>query len=440
MPEILNLKTTWGRDPLPSAGDGQLAYLLLDVTATPPAETQPASLPLNLCLVLDHSGSMSGPKLAGLKEAVSKVIDELTPRDTLSIVVFDEHAKVVVPSTLVSDKESIRAAVMGIREAGGTQMSSGLQSGLDEVKPGLHEGTVSRILLLTDGQTWGDAAECERLAAEAGAAGIPISAFGVGADEDWSVGLLDKIAHASNGQSDYIAKPADMLDSFRGTVQTMQNTAVKNAVLTLHLTQGVSARKLYRLNPMIKQMDLPQSATGSVEVALGDLQRDQATSVLAELLVPPRLPGQYRVAQVAVRASSGGEAENAEVSQDLLLSFEDGARTQGDPRVMNIVEKATAFRLQTRALQEAEVGNTVAAGRNLRSAATRLLNLGETDLAASAENEAQKLEAGGQMSSAGTKKLTFATRKLALDDVRAAGGEVAAPSAQPPGVTTGPEV
>jgi Ca-activated chloride channel family protein len=418
MPEILTLETTWGRDPAPAAGDGQLAYLLIDIGAGATTEEAPASRPLNLCMVLDHSGSMGGPKLQHLKEAVSRVIDELTPQDTLAIVVFDEHAKVIVAAAPVGDKEAAKAAVAGLREAGGTQMSSGLKAGLEEVRRAAQPGTISRILLLTDGQTWGDAAECEGLAAEAGQVGIPISAFGVGADEDWSVGLLDSIAQKSNGQADYIAQPADMLASFRGTVQTMQNTVVQDVVLALQLAAGVSARAIYRITPMIGRVQPQEPSPNTLEVPVGEVQRDRTSTVLAELMIPPRKPGEYRLLRVTARTGANTAAENA-VSKDVVLHFEAGVRGPGDPRVMNLVEKATAFKLQTRALQEAEVGNAVAASRNLRSAATRLLNLGETELAADAEHEAQQLEQRGQMSSAGTKKLTFATRKLALDDVPA---------------------
>ena len=415
MTESLTLQTTWGRDPLPAAGDGQLAYLLLDVgvAGTPDATT--VQLPLNLTLVLDHSGSMSGPKLNGLKEAVTRIIDELTPEDTLAIIVFDEHAKVIVPAGPVGDRTAMKAAVAALREAGGTAMSSGLKAGLEQARQ-TSNGTISRIILLTDGQTWGDAEECERLAAEAGQAGIPISAFGVGADEDWSVSLLDKIAEQSHGDSDYIAQPADMLASFRGTVQTMQRTAVKGAVLTLQLAAGVNVRTIYRINPMIGRVKPGQANETTVEIALGDLSREGTTAVLAELLVPPRKPGQYRIVRATARAASSVEVPVTEVGTEVLLQFEAGAKTQGNPRVMNLVEKATAFKLQTRALEEAEVGNTVAASRNLRSAATRLLNLGETELAQAAEQEAGQLEQQGKMSAAGTKKLTFATRKLTLDD------------------------
>jgi len=72
----------------------------------------------------------------------------------------------------------------------------------------------------------------------------------------------------------------------------------------------------------------------------------------------------------------------------------------------------TAFKLQTRALEEAKLGNAAGASQKLRAAATRLLELGEADLAKSALEEAQNLEQSGQMSAHGTKKLRYETRKL----------------------------
>jgi Ca-activated chloride channel family protein len=431
MPNELTLTATWGRDPLPAGGDGQLAYLLIDLLAEAgqQAVAGPA-LPLNLALVLDHSGSMSGPKLQHLKEAVGRVIDQLSPQDTLSVTVFDEKAKLLVPAQTVTDREALHTLVGSLREAGGTQMSSGLRMGLDEVRKNAGANVVSRLLLLTDGQTWGDADQCVALAAEAGQAGIPISAFGVGAEEDWSVSLLDRIAEASGGQSDYIAQPADTIASFRKTVQTMQATAVQRATLTLQLSAGVNVRALHRITPMIARVQPQADSTGAVSVPLGDIGRDAPVSVLFELTLPPRRPGQYRIARaVAHYAVPGAEDTAGQVDQDILLSFVVGLPSSpGNPRVMNIVEKATAFRLQTRALEEAEVGHIAEASRNLRSAATRLLSLGETDLAQQAEQEAQRLESKGQMSPGGTKKLTFATRKLGSEDMPA---ESAAPAPAP---------
>jgi len=80
--------------------------------------------------------------------------------------------------------------------------------------------------------------------------------------------------------------------------------------------------------------------------------------------------------------------------------------------VMNLVEKVSAFKLQTRALTEAGAGNIAAATQKLRSAATMLLDLGENDLAEAAEQEILSLTKTGTLSAAGTKKLEYGTRKL----------------------------
>ena len=85
---------------------------------------------------------------------------------------------------------------------------------------------------------------------------------------------------------------------------------------------------------------------------------------------------------------------------------------QYDALTMNLVEKVTAFKLQTRALNAAKMGDTDGASRQLRAAATRLLQVGEKQLADAALAEAENLEQKGEMSSAGSKKLRYATRKL----------------------------
>jgi Ca-activated chloride channel family protein len=146
------------------------------------------------------------------------------------------------------------------------------------------------------------------------------------------------------------------------------------------------------------------------------MQPGTPQTLLVELLVPPRRPGQYRLARLLLFYESTGQPDKElSAALDLAVDFAATARRgPGNPRVMNSVEKATAFKLQTRALQASMVGDVANATRNLRAAATRLLNMGETDLADAAENEAKLLESKGHMSPAGTKKLAFETRKLAV--------------------------
>ncbi|MFQ3684514.1 MAG: VWA domain-containing protein, partial [Roseiflexus sp.] len=90
----------------------------------------------------------------------------------------------------------------------------------------------------------------------------------------------------------------------------------------------------------------------------------------------------------------------------------DPAQATYNPRVMNLVEKVTAFKLQTRALAEAEAGNLSGATQKLRAAATRLLDLGELELAQKVAEQAEHLDQGQAMSAEQQKELRYATRRL----------------------------
>jgi Ca-activated chloride channel family protein len=152
-----------------------------------------------------------------------------------------------------------------------------------------------------------------------------------------------------------------------------------------------------------------------VQVTLGELEKSQPRSLLVELLVSPRTAGSYRIALAEVNYDVPGlKLTGEKVKADILLDFTaDATRVkQHDPEVMNIVEKVTAFKLQTRALEEAKLGNIAGASQKLRAAATRLLEMGEGELAQSALEEAENMEKSGQMSAHGTKKLRYETRKL----------------------------
>lgn len=460
MPAQLQLVPTWNLDPLPASDQPSIAYLLVDIieehsngassTESDTHDSQPSNLRtfepatdnsqlaarnsqlINLSLVLDTSGSMAGAKLKNLKQAVRWVIDHLSPEDTIAVTLFDDEVHPFAPSTRVSEARTMLDRLDAVREAGGTAMSKGLLVGLDESLKGRTPGAISRIIVLTDGQTWGDADPCKELARQAGQAGVPITALGVGAEEDWSIELLDALASESGGISGYIARPEEISAAFESTVSAMQQTKASNLRLTMDPSAGVTIRAVYRVAPIISKLwpapgaaeeaRVPAGdADASFTLPLGDIQSGAGQTLLYEIMLPARKPGQYRLARLSLsyETSDYSHSEN-QTGLDLVATFAVGVgRGPGNPRVMNSVEKATTFRLQTRALQASMVGDVANATRNLRAAATRLLNMGETELAEAAEKEAQALESGGQMSAAGTKKLAFDTRKLAVAEMEA---------------------
>lgn len=341
------------------------------------------------------------------------VIDRLSDQDYISVAIFNDQARVLVSSQLVTDKAALQQKIGDVRDRGGTAISKGMKLGLDELKKQLDPRRVSRMLLLTDGQTFGDEDQCRKLAKKAGDKGLQITALGLG--DDWNEDLLDDIAEASRGTSDFIDSPDQIMDFFQTTVQSMQATVVRNAQMLLRLVQGVQPRQIWQVVPIISNLGYQPLSDRDVQVSLGDLEEGQSYTMLVELLLPPRPEGRYRVAQAEISydvPAMGVEGEK--VKADITLDFTaDQALSKGyDARVMNIVEKVTTFKLQTRALEEARMGNVAGATQKLRAAATRLLEMGEEELAEAALQEADNLEREGQMTSTGTKKLRYKTRKL----------------------------
>lgn len=408
MAEAVTLTCTWGRSPMPVTGAAQLAYLLVEAApAAPPA----LAVPLNFCLVLDRSGSMQGAKLQSMKEATKRLIESLTPQDIVSIVIFDDTVQTLVPATLAADRAALHAAVDQIVESGGTAMSLGMQAGQVELQKYAGPDRFSAMLILTDGQTWGDEELCRTLAQSLAQAGVRITALGLGAE--WNEKLLDDLADATGGNSDYVADPDQILGFFQRAVHSAQGTAATEARLLLRLVRETTPRAVYRVTPTIANLGYQPIGDSEVAVKLGDLVYGQVNSVVLELMLPPRAAGQYRIAQAELHYTPLGQNGEQILKQDILLSFStDPDATPFEPRVMNLVEKVTAFKLQTRALAEAELGNLAGATQKLRAAATRLLDLGELELAEKTRQQAEQLEQGGAMSAATQKELKYATRRL----------------------------
>lgn len=402
----VTLTCTWGRAPLVASASPQVAYLLVEAQASTVAE----KAPLNFCLVLDRSGSMQGAKLAALKEATKRVIDTLTPQDIVAIVLFDDTVQTLVPATFATDRDALKAQVDAIEEAGGTAMSGGMAAGIVELRKNHDPKRVGAMLLLTDGQTWGDEDRCRALAQELARDNVRVTALGLGAE--WNEKLLDDIAEATGGLSDYIADPAQITTFFQHAVRAAQGTVAQDARLLLRLVRDATPRAVYRTSPIIANLGYQPIGDSEIAVRLGTIETDAPSSVVIDMMVPAREAGSFRIAQAELHYTPVGGSEQV-IKQDVLLEFvTDPAKAAYDPRVMNLVEKVTAFKLQTRALSEAEAGNLSGATQKLRAAATRLLDLGELELAQKVSEQAEQLDQGQAMSAERQKELRYATRRL----------------------------
>jgi Ca-activated chloride channel family protein len=413
MPGEITLTATLHRKAYQTSPFSQQAYFLLDAmptAAAPGSGTQP----LNFSLVLDRSGSMAGEKLHQLKDAARRVVSRLSSQDTLSIVIFDEIADVVFPAGLVQDPEAISRRIDAIQERGGTRMSTGMQAGLQELVRASSPDRVSRMLLLTDGRTWEDTSECQQLAEQHRQAGIPISVLGF-AEGDWDPAFLEDLAQRSGGDWIAVEAPEQVGLVFENTLQELKGTALTNATLTMRLVEGVNPKAVWRVTPMISRLGHREIAARDVQVFLGDIQHGVGQSLLADILIPSRSIGSYRLVHADITydvPGSGLTRQRQDVNVIVSYTEDVTLANQLDPRLMNIIERVVAHKLQTQALDEAAMGDISRATQRLRAAATRLLDLGEQDMARQAQDQVENLEKSGQVDQAAAQKMRYQTKKL----------------------------
>ena len=410
MPGEVTLVHQVGKDFMPVTGGSQVAYVLVE--ARPTEMMAQVRMPLNFALVLDHSGSMKGAKLKNVKEAVKMVIGRLEPTDYVSVVIFDDTSQVVIPSMPANDAPGMQAAIDQIRDAGGTTMSLGMIQGLNELRRWNIPNAVNRMILLTDGVTYGDSDRCRQLARDAASSGIAIYPLGIGAD--WDEDLLDSIGQLSGGMpAEFIRNASDALSIFEQQFQSAVDVAIRNATLILRLPVGVAPKKAVKVLPIISELDQSVLSDRQVVIPLGDLEKDKPQSVLVELMIDPRPAGLFRIAQTELSydvpiANLVGERIRDDIKVTFTMDANQSAPVNAE--VMNFAEKANAHRLVTRVLDEYK--RTGKATTRLAPNVTRVLDE-ETQAAL------EQINQGQQISQEQVKSIGNKTRKLTqrLDDI-----------------------
>ncbi len=415
-PEAGKVALAWeltvSRQTLPCLDEEQVLYVLVDIS---PATTMAVKrLPLNLCLVVDRSTSMQdGRRMEQVKAAAHQIIDDLRDTDTFSVIAFSDRPEVIVPGHISGDKRQAKAKISAIRPGGGTEIYQGLVVGLQELKRHRRLQAVSHMILLTDGQTYGDEQQCLELAEEARRQGVGISAFGIG--EDWNDELLDAIAAKSGGVSAYVDSVAQVRRLLRQRVHGLSAICAQDLKLTLRFDSNTRLEDAFKLSPYIQRLDTHVPG----EIALGTLEADQSLSVLLQIIVGPHAPGRQRILQLQVVGDvpvSGRQGER--LVRELWFHFAQDPTHEAEvpSNLVNALGKLAIFRMQEQAYDALESGDPEAASQKLEIMATRLLDLGELELANAARLEAGRLARSGRLSPAGRKKLKYGTRSLMMND------------------------
>jgi Ca-activated chloride channel family protein len=455
VPNSLTVTATLSQEILPASRPARVVYLLLEIQPLELVGPTPR-FPVNIGIVVDKSDSMLVPILSTeqfqemsrqgavrevlvdgvpvwqfekvtadcrikapcsldfVKQALRVALDKLSATDRFSLVAFARDAQVLVEAQEGTHKSVLGKAIDELDQlqlGSDTYLAAGLNAGYSQVKRGLTRERINRLIVLTDGFAF-DATDCRTLAQMAAGQGIAISTLGLGVE--FNEELLISLADLSGGNAYFINDASQITAAFAEELSGVQKITLRDLELKMRLSEGVGIRRALRVKPVISDLGIHPTEDRSVQVSLGDVVKDGGLVLLLEVLAPARTEGTFRLAQVALNYSDPLRGVYGEqVHYDFVMRYAlNSSDIRVNPKVLDIVEQVSAFKLQTRALEEVRAGNPAGATQKLRAAATRLLNLGETDRARAALQEAENLEQHGNMTAAGKKHLRYDTRHL----------------------------
>lgn len=256
------------------------AYLYVEAKSDKYQAPDQQRASLNLSLVIDRSGSMSGDKIKYCKQAAKFVVDQLSSEDYLSLVIYDNEIIVLQPSVKVTDKQLLKNKIDEIFDRGGTNLCGGMMKGFEQVEGNFKAGFVNRVLLMSDGLANEGITSTEQIQQKAATwqkeKGITISTFGVGTD--YNEDLMQGIAESGMGNYYFIGDPEKIPAIFSKELNGLLNLVAKNMTLTIELPKEVQLNQVYGYKY--------EQIGNKVTVNFRDVFSEETKGVLLKLTVP----------------------------------------------------------------------------------------------------------------------------------------------------------
>lgn len=365
----------------------------LEVRIDTPVREDKERAPLNLALVIDRSGSMSGEKLARAKQAAEHVLDQLRDRDRVSIVVYDHEVNTIAPSEAATEEHirRCRSALREIHSGGTTALFDGWLNGCNGIADFIKLGVASRVLLLTDGLANVGLTTSSEICNHVSALferGISTSTFGIGADFDED--LLSDMADAGRGRFYYIEHAGLIPDAFRQEFGDLASVIASDSRLKLETSDDIDIA-VELLGGMPHESDKSR-----IVVPIGDLYEGESRPFYFRLKVAGNATAGKAQLTVTLMARPGESGETT-VSEVRSIAFEYAnaervAAERVDEELMRKVADVDIAQARIEAMTLNRAGDYAAATQSLRQRVARYRDFRSDELLHEDTEIAYKME------------------------------------------------
>jgi len=290
--EVLSISTILDNN-YKFAGMADPTYLLVNFKAGKMIKQQ-ERIPLNICMVIDKSGSMeSQNKLENVKKATLFVIDHLKPTDFFSVITYDTYVYNTIPTTQVHDKTSLKEIIEKIQTGSSTNLSGGMMEGYAQVLRNYKAGMVNRVLLLSDGLANAgitNPLQLKKIVAEKNNQGLTLSTFGVGTD--FNEDLMTTLAEFGGGNYYFISNPDDISTIFSQELLGLLSVVAQNVEIDFQPASNVR---------LIQTFGYQSQQNGNhFLVKLNDIFSEEEKTVLFKLNVPSENISELKIGSIKI--------------------------------------------------------------------------------------------------------------------------------------------
>ena len=272
---MIDLKITPQREAFVEGFDNEF-YALLQVSSQNNETSQKRDKSLNIAIVIDRSGSMSGGPLEEAKRCAIMMVEKMHPSDRVSIVAYDNHSELIVPSSFCSEKQEIITLINSVFTGGMTALHEGWLMGAEEVAKNKTPNSINRVLLLSDGNAnigIDDIDELKNQCAKLADVGVTTSTYGLGLhfNED----LMIEMASSGLGQGYYGETAEDLSDPFQEEFALLLNTIATNVRLSASAPKFIKLQLMNNLRDNGNDWSMPDLALGGEAWALFKINLDK---------------------------------------------------------------------------------------------------------------------------------------------------------------------
>ena len=268
----------------------------------------------SLTFVIDVSGSMDMDNRLGLvKRSLELLVEQLRPRDRVSIVVYGSEARVVLEPTSGSDKGAILEAIYNLHPEGTTNAEAGIRLGYQMAMHAYNPEGINRVILCSDGVANVGLTGPEAILEEVRhyvEEDVTLTTIGFGMD-NYNDALMEQLADNGDGFYAYVDDLREarrlFLDRITGTLQTI----AMDAKVQVEFNPQVVMR--YRLvgfeNRAIADDQFRDNTVDAGEIGAG-----HSVTALYEVKLYPEAYG--NIATVFMRWQDPDTRQVVELSQD----------------------------------------------------------------------------------------------------------------------------